>query len=244
MDEVKPFYFRTEGSIYREVYEYIVKPLSHPIGFTYNYVQVIKESIVDYFGLISSYVFNTIEVRSLDGTYHVFTPDTDDTNVKADFLTRINFLTGTFFTEAEYNQLVHVHLDHHATDLKFNNVDGGTEKIVYFSEGTILKQTVNPITVYYRKLSDENQNNDQYEETYSGQSSLYLDYDITFQVDYTDDIAWEIETAFAPETYNVQSDAIDSYNIQLINDNGYYFYTTDNQYIKVSDDWYMYAYDL
>lgn len=243
LEEVKPFYFRTEGSIYNEVYEYIVKPLSHPIGFTYNYVQVIQQSIIDYFGLTASYKFNNIEVRVLDGTYHVFTPDSDDTNVKADFLTRVNFLTGSLFTEQEYYDLVTVHLDHVAYDLRFNNIDGSTEKIVYFTEGSMLKQTANPINVYYREIADENAGNDTYEEYWTTQASLYIDYDQILNINYGDDIQFDIISDFGTESYDSTSEIIDVFSALFVNTNGYYLYTDDNKYIIPSDNWYLYAYD-
>lgn len=244
LTEVKPFYFRTEGSIYNELYEYVVKPLSHPIGFTYNYVKVIAESIADFFGLTTEYKFNKIEVRSLDGTYHVFSPDLDDTNIKADFLTRVNFLTNKLFTEEEFYEQVHLHLDHQAIDLEFNNVNGSTEKIIYFSEGTILKQTTNPITVYYRQLSDEQENNENYEERYNSQSSLYVDYEQVFSVNYYDSIKWDIDIVLSSDLYNILDEAIDIFNAQLVSENGYYLYSTDFNYFFTTDEWYLYAYDL
>lgn len=194
MIEIQPFYFQTEGSIYKEIYENVVKPLSHPIGFTYVYSQIIKNSISDFFGLLTTYNGNSVEVRCLDGYFDVYTKDANDTNVKADFLTRTNFLTGQLFTEQEYYQYVTVIPNRIVKDISAESLEDSYRTRVTFEDSgdgygeTIIEQYTNPIQVYYRRMIDEVEENNNYLKYYTNHCSLYYDYEIQYNTTYTDNI--------------------------------------------------------
>lgn len=63
----EPFQFTVEGAIYKEMYDQIVKPLAHPLGFTYVYLQIVKLSLQDQYQIDYVYENKVTEVRCLDG---------------------------------------------------------------------------------------------------------------------------------------------------------------------------------
>jgi len=188
LTEVKPFHFRTDGSIYREMYEGIVKPLSHPLGFTYAYSQIVQESISDLFGIELTYLLGSIEIRSLEGTFDVFTADADDTNVKANFLTRQNPVTGALFTEKTYNEQVTVWTNKVVENFTDETEENKNKRTILFTDGTYIEQVTNPIELLYQNYQDFLDGSTEQIKEFSGHYSLFVEYesDIVFQ--YQDEI--------------------------------------------------------
>lgn len=201
MDEVKPFHFNVFGSILKETYNEITKPLSHPIGFTFDYNQVIKEILIDLYGIIQKYNFNSIEVRCfMTYSFDVFTPDSDDTNVKADFLSRINPLTNEKFTEAQYYEQVNVNTDKIVQTFTEYSVDKRNYKSILFTDGTYLEQYTNPIDVNYMYYSDYlKKDYDNLIMDYANHCSLFLDYDLDFDFSYYDETEYIEEISHVTE---------------------------------------------
>lgn len=241
-NEVRPFHFNVTGSIYREVYDNLVKPLSHPIGFTHDYLQTLIQPLTDYFKLNTTYEFNAVEVRCLSGYFFVFTPDLTDANVQADFLTRTNFLTGELYTLNEYNQYVTVITN--KTPEEFITYDDGS-RVVKFTDDTIVKQKLNPIEVYYRTLADETADNSTYIQQFTDQCSLFVDANIQVTAEYDDEIVFESSHILA-DTYNVEEggDLSDNVLEERIVVAGGYVYSSDNYYFHSSDNWYFYTTDV
>jgi hypothetical protein len=237
-DPIRPFHFNVTGSIYREVYDNLVKPLAHPIGFTHNYLQTLVQPLIDYFKLDQIFTFNTVEVRCLSGNFMVFTPDMDDTNVQADFLTRTNFLTGELFTLQEYNSLVTVVTNKVPTD--FITYEDGS-RVVKFVDDTIVKQELNPIKVYYRTLADEQANNENYIHEFTAQCSLYVDVDIQVIAQYDDEVLFESYHILTDTYDTINNDATDNVEEERIVVSGGYVYSSDNYYFHSSDNWYFYT---
>lgn len=187
---IKPFHFRTDGSILKEMYENIVKPLAHPLGFTYEYNQIVDQSIQDLFGVDIIYNVYSIELRNLDGRYDVYTADANDVNVKANFLGRINPMTGALFTLTEYNQNVTVFTNKVVDVFSDKVVDDRRYRTILFKDGTYLEQYTNPIEILYLEYSDftagrlENTIKD-----YTGHWSLYVDYASDYEFSYSDEIS-------------------------------------------------------
>ena len=228
LTEIKPFHFQSEGSIYRELYENVVKPLSHPIGFTYIYNRLIKNALTDLFGVERVFDINTLEVRCLNGYYDVFTPDSDDTNVKADFLTRINALTGEVFTEAEYNTYVNVNTNKVIEWAEFDTRDGNPHKEILFTDGTYLESYTNPIRVYYRNYIDEVNNTTNYINQYTSHCSLYVDYTEKYVISYTDNIdQFLLESNLGESSYTATDAQDDIFLLSIFSDVGYYFFTDE-----------------
>jgi len=65
--ENKEFDFSIQGSIVEELYNLIVKPISHPLGFTYTYTQIVLLMLQDYFNIEFIYKNVEVEVRCLFG---------------------------------------------------------------------------------------------------------------------------------------------------------------------------------
>lgn len=237
LTELQPFHFKSEGTIYRELYENVVKPLSHPLGFTYIYNRLIRNTLVDLFGVKKSYVVNKLEVRCLDGYYDVFTPDTNDVNVKADFLSRINPLTNELFTEAEYNTYVTVYYSKIPDEVEIDTIDGAPHKEVIFTDGTLLEQYTSPIRVYYRNYIDEVLDTSNYIKQYTSHCSMYMDYEEKFVITYTDSIEqFMMQFELSDSDYTVSDEADDNILLLSIFSNvGYYFYTSDGEYLKMLD---------
>ena len=189
LQEVKPFHFRTDGTILKEMYENIVKPLAHPLGFTYEYNQIVDQSIQDLFGVEIIYNVYNIEVRNLDGRFVVFTSASNDAAVKADFLTRVNALTGRIFTESEYNSQVIVLTDKVVSVFTDKAIDDRHFRSILFTDGTYIEQYTNPIEILYLNYSDYALGNtDNVIRPFVGHWSLYVNYASDYVLNYSDNI--------------------------------------------------------
>jgi hypothetical protein len=239
LKEIKPFHFQTEGSIYRELYENVVKPLSHPLGFTYIYNQLIKNSLADLFGVKKVYTVNAIEVRCLSGNYDVFTPDVDDTNVKANFLSRVNPLTAQLFTEEEYNTYVNVRTAKVVQEVTIEIKNDAPYKSILFTDQTFLEAYTNPTKVYYRNYIDELLDTNNYITQYTTHCSLFLDYNEKFEITYTDNIDQFLLHNTFPEDEFYTNDMSDDIFLLAVSNSGYYLITDEadnnNFYFKALD---------
>jgi hypothetical protein len=189
IEEIQPFHFKTDGSLFKEIYESIVKPISHPIGFTYDYNQVIKDSITDFFGVNIIYDFSKIEVRCFSiMDFYVFTDNEDDSLIKVDFLSRINPLTNAKFTESEFYTQVNINYNKVVKEYLNFTIDRRIYKCIIFNDDTVLEQYTNPIDIKYRTLYNYNNNIEEYIETYDTHSSLFLDYVTDYEFIYNENI--------------------------------------------------------
>jgi len=188
-----------ESVITSIVYANIVEPLSHPVGFTYHYTQLVELIMEDFYGFHTEYTVNAIEVRGSDGTFHIFTQlvGTAAQNVvSVDFLTRTNFLTGSLFTQREITDLVTVYDGKVLNFVTENITPNGRSVEIQFVDGTAIVQnpgtnaSLNIIYVNYTTwvstglgvingFSSSNTN---------GQYSLYTDYTTQTIYDYFDEI--------------------------------------------------------
>lgn len=65
LTEYEPFVFDVSGNLPSELYEAVVRPLAHPLGFVYQYNQLVSLLLEDIFLSTTSYEINTLEVRCL-----------------------------------------------------------------------------------------------------------------------------------------------------------------------------------
>lgn len=203
LEELQPFHYKSSGTAFKEIYEQIIKPLSHPVGFTYSYIQALSESLTDVFGLIYSYEVTAVEVRCLSGYIDVFTDAADDTLVKIKYLASINTATNDYYTEEEYNELVNVYTNKVIDSFEISYVNNVQTKEVLFTDGTYLKQTTDPIVVYYRSYSDEIADNDTYIKEYIDHCSLFVDYEEEYAIGYEEINEFLVEFDSGSETYNI-----------------------------------------
>jgi len=67
-----PFYFEVSGELRQEVYDQIVRKLSHPLGFTYLYKLLLKLVVDDIFGIRFVYNVTYLSVKCLIEGERVF----------------------------------------------------------------------------------------------------------------------------------------------------------------------------
>lgn len=93
--EKEPFNLKIEGSMLKELYDNIVRPLAHPLGFVYTYVNIVKLYLEDNFNLIFHYYNSTVEVRCLYGNVDSYSHKTI-IDVREEIISRRKVLKITF----------------------------------------------------------------------------------------------------------------------------------------------------
>ena len=194
--EIKPFHLMVESPLTAEMYNQIVDPISHPVGWTYQYRQSVTDAFLDMFGLEQIINSNAIEIRGSKGNFHVFKQESGQQaidNAWLDFSTRINSLTGQYFTRTEFNSLVTVHSNKVPIKI-IKSLNGDIE--ITFADGTfILKQQINKQTTkllfvnYNTWISTSGQSGIIYNykaTTSLGHFALFTDYTETLQPTYQD----------------------------------------------------------
>lgn len=241
--DVQPFYFQVEGSLFQEVYENIVKPLSHPIGWCYSYLHVLTESLIDYFGVNGNVKFNTIEIVCLSGNFAIFSPESTIDPVKEEFLSRTNPETGYPYSDLDdpdtwFDNHVRVYLDKNPSDFDISFINDVRVVTIYFDDGSVLYQDANN-DVYY---DDENS----VRTDFPDQCSIKLSYDTSYTIEYTDEIDIQMWTYFnedGPEGVDLQgiieygegTELKDPFVLYRIPSNAVYFYTEDGKYFTTPE---------
>lgn len=161
--ELKPFHFELEGELPKEIYEFVIYPLAHPLGFTYDYFKRIVLELIDYFPEVNiAYITKVLEVRTLhpDGTRTItpIIPNNDGIFVvdvvdayTVDYRSRDIYLSdGTYYRQV--------------------NLSNGQTKVYLYEAGTntLLK-------------------------TFEDQSSIYFDYKFEVRTSVTDEMWTSIE---------------------------------------------------
>ena len=232
--EVKPFHFKTEGSIFKEMYENLVKPLSHPLGFTYTYNQIIKETLQDLFGVEITYNIFTVEMRNLDGRIHVFSDNASAEYVKSQYVgERIYPATGKVYTEEDFVNNVVVYTNKVPSTFTDGVVDTRIVRTIVFTDGTMLQQKTNPLEITYSNYNDYTLGVKSTIYDYNTSHwSLYVDYESDFTFQYTDNIDQFIDRILV-------TDIKENNN----GDNGqkYYNLTSGEYAFHVGGDTYSYA---
>ena len=226
---VRPFHLIIDGSVTREIYRNVVERLSHPIGFTYHYSRIVIETIIDLFGLSEVYNVNNIEVRQLNGTIDVFTEDSTDINVQSDFVNNRGY-TIQEYLDAVTNGDIVVHLNKTVYSITVDTIIDNFIQTVVFTDGTVLEQTTDPISVTYQ----DSFGNDI--KIFDGHYSLYLNYSTTYVINYIDDVQF-LDNQSIVENYDMTdlANLTDTSVESIFAVGGSYFTTTDSEYI-VSDD--------
>jgi len=107
-DEGIPFYFSVEGALSKELYDKLVRPLAHPLGFAYLYTQIQLFNLHDDFNIQWLYDVELIEIRCPSGEVLSFDPisvrDIDDSELGIkNNPTRIFYLNnGTYLKQTSY----------------------------------------------------------------------------------------------------------------------------------------------
>jgi len=201
INPIKPFHFLVESNITSEMYANIVEPLSHPVGFTYAYTQIVEQALQDYFGFHKTYNVNAIEIRGSSGTFDVFSPlgpQAATAIIWADFQTRTNINTGSPFTLTEFNALVTVHSFKIVQDITEVITHNTRQVSIMFTDGTTIVQSPGiyaGLDLYYVQFDIWHSNasagilKDFTPSTANGHYSLFLDYTFNKVYNYTDNLS-------------------------------------------------------
>lgn len=110
-DRNQPFIFEVDGTLYKEVYENMVKPIVHPVGFGYIYAKILAVLFSEYVNLTISYPDASVIVKCNNGAYQIDYSDRpikliyDEQDVNARIKTTVLFQDGTYIIR-DYNTTV------------------------------------------------------------------------------------------------------------------------------------------
>lgn len=204
-----PFTFEVEGGLPSEIYEYIIYPLAHPVGFTYKYTRYISLKLEDYFpGLSVEYNTRQLEVRSLfpDGS------------------TEVTKYIDRLLSEQQQEALG---LDPDLEVINLENIQEGTLRIrnVYLNNGTYLRQETTDLGQTTVFLYNDD---DTLIKQFDGQASIYLDYTPIFNTTVTDelyskDVVWKDDNVSRLSLENVNR----YFNIEITKIENKRFYSTE-----------------
>lgn len=108
LEEIEPFNYSVEGSMAKEFYDYIVRPLAHPLGFIYSYIEVLALALEDYYVEANiKYTVYSLEVRTLypDGSTSTedysskVVVDVDNIKTSSETTRTITFDDGTYLKQ-------------------------------------------------------------------------------------------------------------------------------------------------
>ncbi len=166
-----PFEYTIEATIIKEIYDYYVKPLTHPVGWLCNYQRVFYQTFTDYFNLKFNYNFseNGLEVRCMSG----------DSLNKDDYLNNISH---------SGKELVQDNTVEYINTETLNNGKLSSEiTTVYFKSGETLVSIDNPRSLILYKNHEILINYDNYDSN----CGLYLEYSVTLTTTVSDKVKFQ-----------------------------------------------------
>ena len=174
-----PFEFEVEGGLPAEIYEYIIYPLAHPIGFTFTYTRFISLLLEDYFPELSiDYNTNVLETRCLfpDGT------------------TKVKKFIDKNLTRQEQ---IDAGLDLDLKVLEIKNLIEGPNRVrlIFLSNGQYLRQETTNLGQTSVKLLEGEGSDTIIVNSFAGQCSVYIEYDAVFNTTVKDEKTWSIEVS-------------------------------------------------
>lgn len=200
LTELEPFNFKVEGSLPTVFYENIIRPLAHPLGFTYYYEQILDLVLEDFYAELN-FVYTTyeLEVRCLKTTGESHTFDflykPDGTKREVFHIDTIlkgnNRIKRIFFKDGDdkYNN--------NATYLKQVTSNLG-QTTVYYMQGVhldpgqeyVIKKDYNGNVIYDANGEPERATADYVIRSFSDQCSIYHRYEFEFRTSLEEDLSW------------------------------------------------------
>jgi len=174
------FEYEVEGNMIKEIFEYYVKPLTHPVGWSHVYKHIMYLSFTDYFDIDFTFDVRAIEVRCMNGDN--LSHDNYFKNISHDGKPLVQNNNVTFITTE-------------SVSTGYNKVS--IRHTVYFKSGEILISNENPrsITLYNEDGTVKIDYN-----SLSGNCGLFLDYDTKTNTTVTDEIDFGYEFSLASTT--------------------------------------------
>ena len=197
LTELEPFNFKVEGSLPTVFYENIIRPLAHPLGFTYYYEQILKLVLEDFYAELN-FVYTTyeLEVRCLKTTGETYTFDflykPDGTKRTVSYIDTIlegnTRIKRVFFKDGDdkYNN--------GATYLKQVTTNLG-QTTVYYMQGVhlkpdqeyVIKRDYNGNIIYDENGEPARATEDYVIRSFSDQCSIYHRYEFEFRTSLEED---------------------------------------------------------
>ena len=175
----EPFHLDMQGSLPAEVYDYIIYPLAHPLGFTYTYERYINAIFEDYFPELNiTYNTSLLEVRCL-------LPN-DTTQIT-------KFIDESLSDQEKEDLGMDPNLK--VTDITNIQNEQGRVKIIYLNDGRYLKQVTSGIGQTHVYIYDLNEDSGEFEERLFSpyQCSIYIDYTFNVNTTVVDEISFYTE---------------------------------------------------
>ena len=198
LTELEPFNFKVEGSLPTVFYENIIRPLAHPLGFTYYYEQILKLVLEDFYADLN-FVYTTyeLEIRCLKTTGETYTFDflykPDGTKRAVSHIDTIlewnTRVKRVFFNDGDDNY------NNGATYLKQVTTNLG-QTTVYYMQGVhlkpgqeyVIKKDYNGNVIYDANGEPERATADYIIRSFSDQCSIYHRYEFEFRTSQEEDL--------------------------------------------------------
>jgi hypothetical protein len=199
LTELEPFNFKVQGSLPTVFYENIIRPLAHPLGFTYYYEQILELVLEDFYSEIN-FVYTTyeLEVRCLKSTGETYTFDFlyKPDGTKREVFSVDTFLEGNtrikrvFFKDGDdkYNN---------STYLKQVTSSLGQTAVYYMrsvrldtGQEYVIKKDYNGNIIYDENGEPERTTTDYVIRSFSDQCSIYHRYEFDFRTSLEEDLSW------------------------------------------------------
>lgn len=156
INEGNPFIIHYKGSMSPAMFNNIVKPMAHPIGWIDSYEHILSLIFHDYFGIVIDTAYDRIEFNN-NAKWVVFITDNDRERIYKEFTKeRINPETGKFYTRSEAEKYVEIFTNKVTSSFDQTiNDDGTIDRTIVFSDQTVLlQQGKSPRWIKYTTYED------------------------------------------------------------------------------------------
>lgn len=152
--EGNPFVIYYEGSLGKRIFNHIVKPLAHPLGWVDIYTTIITIILQDYFGIEIFNDFSNLMLKNNE-KYVVFISDNDIESVYKEFRNKINPVTKQPYTDAEIAENVMIFTNRvvGTYDYYFDE-DGYMHRTIVFTDQMVLAVDEKEGKIYYTNYED------------------------------------------------------------------------------------------
>lgn len=199
IEEGNPFIIHYKGSMNAALFNGLVKPLAHPIGWVDSYERILSIIFQDYFGIEINTTYDRIEFNNYK-QWVVFIQDDNRERVYEQFTTeRINPETGKVYKRSEVEKYVEVFTNKVTSSFdQVINDDGTIDRTIVFTDQTVLiQQGHSPRWIKYTSYEDYVNGIKDPERVWDDDWIFYGSLSTNFTFLYTDEItAWDTEIGF------------------------------------------------
>lgn len=216
------FEYRVYGSMLPEIFEAFVKPLAHPVGWTYLFTRTYALKFEDYFLCKEVYDVNIFRVTNEDPDYednfktnigYLFETDSDNNIIyennkpktyKADGTPAFNVTRfGVNYPELTLESELKLVKNPTIKTIEKTSIKGNDKLVIYFESGEKLEQNSNPrnlILYYHNGINSLNQEIKKDYTNFLSKRALELDYDRRVVTTIKDKYQFQIDFGLASTT--------------------------------------------